>query len=57
MSAGRPRTASSIARNSGTRTVVDQSEKSWSTGNESPVATKKIGTKKPNPMPSSLWRT
>ena len=46
-----------MVKNSGTRSIVDQSENSWSTGNDRPVATKKIGTKNPKPMPSSLWRT
>ena len=36
-----------MPKNNGTRRTVDQSEKSWSTGNESPVVTKKIGTKVP----------
>ena len=56
-STGSPRAISNIAKKSGTRSTVDQSENSWSTGNDRPVATKKIGTKNPKPMPSSLWRT
>ena len=53
-SAGTPRTISRASRNSGTSaraTGLVSKAFSW---NETPVAMKKIGIRKPKPMPSSL---
>jgi len=55
-SAGTPREISSASRNSGTSASAPGCFSSPLSWNEIPVATKKTGIRKPNPIPSSLIR-
>ena len=55
-SAGRPRTTSSAATNSGTIAGVDAPASSASRSKRTPVVTKNAGRKKPKPIASSLRR-
>jgi hypothetical protein len=55
-SAGNPRTSSRASRNSGTSAIAAGCARRLFNWKETPVVMKKIGIRKPNPMPSSfVW--